>query len=59
MISQETTRNSLVSTLISQGSSHYVLVIIHSVSCLLVSLALELMFTTDAYATAASEQSHI
>lgn len=55
MISQESSRNRLVSALMSQVPSHYVLVIMHSVSGLLVFVALKLMFTTDAAAIAASE----
>lgn len=55
MISQESSRNRLVSALISQVPSHYILVIMHSVSSLLVFVALKLMFTTDAAAIAASE----
>lgn len=57
VISQESTRNSLVSALISQDSCHCVLVIIHSVRSLLVFVALKLKFTTDASAFAASEWS--
>lgn len=54
MISQESTRNRLVSALISQVPSHYALVIMHSVSSLFVFVASKL---TDAVATAASEWS--